>query len=206
VIITGNSDFEFHKLPTNLPKSVKALFLQNSFVSDNKFVFTLPIGVEDFRLGVNGNPKYFKFLGKNGNPKSKILVGPLSPTHPIREKIKLTFPTSGEVVDVLHDRMKPSKYDKLAKQYSAVAAVRGNGVDTHRLWESLYRGVPPIVQSDSWWDSLAALYPEVIVVKEWNNEELFSALEESKALSFDPKDIKPLWMPFWEEQISSYLE
>ena len=179
--------------------------LQNSYISDNKFIFTLPIGVENFRLGVNGNPKHFKVRRPDKKRRAKILIGPFSPTHPVRESLLNNFPISNNIVDVLRDRIKPSRYDKLVRRYSAVAAVRGNGVDTHRLWESLYRGISPIVEFDQWWRSLEAYFPDVIVINEWNTNEMASALERSKAAYFDPRSVKPLWMPFWEEKISSYL-
>ena len=46
-----------------------------------------------------------------------------------------------------------------------VAAPRGNGLDTHRLWEALYLGCVPIVQSGP----LDALYRRVgaLVVRSW---------------------------------------
>ena len=46
-----------------------------------------------------------------------------------------------------------------------VAAPRGNGLDTHRLWEALYLGCVPIVQAGP----LDALYRRVgaLVVRSW---------------------------------------
>ena len=88
VIICGNSDFEFHKIPSGIPKSVRALFLQNSFISDNHTIFTLPIGIENFRWGVNGNPKLLDRILNKG-VKDEILVGPFGKTHPVRREVYL---------------------------------------------------------------------------------------------------------------------
>jgi hypothetical protein len=205
VIVTGNSDFEFHQKPLNIPKSVKAFFLQNSFISDDEKFFSIPIGVEDFRLGVNGNPRHFREKSRAGGLVGKILMGPLSPTHPVREIVNERFPESTNLIEVIDERLKPRAYDKLSKCYVAVAAVRGNGIDTHRLWESLYRGVTPIVQKDGWWASLNSLFPQVISISEWDPNELGSALSVAAKSDFKPGEIEALWMPYWEKRIQSYL-
>lgn len=205
VVITGNSDFEFHAAPLNIPKSVKALFLQNSFISDDKLFFSIPIGVEDFRLGVNGNPRFFKIKTTSADLIRKILLGPLSPTHPVREEVNQKFPESNNLVEVVRERLKPKSYDKFSKRFVAVAAVRGNGIDTHRLWESLYRGVTPIVQEDAWWISLREYFPQVITISEWTSNDLELALSKAEKNFFDPVDIEALWMPYWEKRIQSLL-
>ena len=205
VIVTGNSDFEFHKKPLNIPKSVNAFFLQNSFISDDNMFFSIPIGVEDFRLGVNGNPRYFKTRAIHAKLVHKILLGPLSPTHPVREVVQQRFPESNDLVEVIVERLKPSAYDELSKGFVAVAAVRGNGIDTHRLWECLYRGVTPIVQNDGWWIYLSKLFPQVIAINEWLPNDLEIALGKAAQKSFDPAEIEALWMPYWEKRIQSFM-
>jgi hypothetical protein len=205
VIITGNSDFEFHQKPLNIPKSVRAFFLQNSFISDDQMYYSIPIGVEDFRLGVNGNPRHFTQKEGSREVVGKILLGPLSPTHTIREIVKKRFPKSNDLVEVIDERLKPRAYDELSKRFAAVAAVRGNGIDTHRLWESLYRGVTPIVQNDDWWTSLNSLFPQVISVNDWNPTELELALGVAVNSDFKPREIEALWMPYWEKRIQNFL-
>ena len=205
VIITGNSDFEFHEKPLNVPESVKAFFLQNSFISDDTMYFSIPIGVEDFRLGVNGNPRYFKRNLRSAESVPKILLGPLSPTHPVREVVHQRFPKSNDLVEVISERLQPRAYDLLSKRFIAVAAVRGNGIDTHRLWESLYRGVSPIVQNDKWWISLNTLFPQVIAISEWSTGEMELALDIATKNYFNPAEIEALWMPYWEKRIQEFL-
>lgn len=206
VIITGNSDFEFHVAPSNIPESVKALFLQNSFITDNHRFFTVPIGVENFRLGVNGNPKHFKSRKSIDQLDPRILIGPLSPTHPTRSQVNRVFPVSSEIVEVLMERLKPGSYDKVSKKFVGVASVRGNGVDTHRLWESLYRGIVPIVKKDKWWDSLSDLYPQVAVIDYWSESEIADVLSTRADWVVRPDEIEALWMPYWKRQIEKHLD
>jgi len=205
VLIASNSDFEFRELPRNIPTSVKALFLQNSFISDNIFVFTIPIGVENFRLGVNGNPRYIRFRPQIEERPTRVLFGPLGLTHPLRKEVIETFGSLHPDWDLLNTRISPQEYDLYANKYAYISAVRGNGVDTHRLWESLYRGLTPIVAADDWWDSLSGLFPQVISVAEWQPHEIKNVVLSRGKQNFNPKEIVALWMPYWEKRIYDFM-
>lgn len=204
VIISGNSDYEFHSLPVDIPSSVKAFFLQNSFVSDNVRFFSIPIGIENFRWGVNGNPRFIRDRGGIKHSKPKALFGPFGKTHRTREIVARDFGDRSEHWDFVMERMKPQDFDKLSRKYSHVAAVRGNGVDTHRLWESLYRGITPIVEYSAWWNSLSELFPEVEVIDSWTHTNVLEALFRNQASS-NFRENPTLWMPYWEEKISKFL-
>jgi hypothetical protein len=205
VIITGNSDFEFHQTPKNIPPSVRAMFLQNSFISDNRFIFSIPIGIENFRLGVNGNPRFIKprMFGKEN--LGRILFGPLSATHPVRESVISNFGMPNARWTLLTDRLTPRSYDRIANSYSYIAAIRGNGVDTHRLWESLYRDLRPIVVRDNWWKSLEQIFPQVITISEWNFSEIDKALDSKREVEVSAATCEALWMPYWKEKIDGFL-
>ena len=200
VIICGNSDFEFHDIPKNLPISIKALFLQNSFISDNKIVFSIPIGIENLRWGVNGNPRLFWKKAKRA--KNKVLFGPFGDTHMLRSKVTETFSAADPAWDFLNlGRIPPLKYSWFARRYRFVAAVRGNGIDTHRHWETLYRGIIPVVHDDSWSRALVALGIPFELITEWTPSEV-NRIISYKPTEIDPKTIPPLWMPYWAEKIS----
>jgi len=203
VIIAGNSDQEFHEPLRNVPSSVKALFLQNSFISDNKSVFTLPIGIENFRLGVNGHPRLMR-LRNRGYSVSKIMIGPFGDTHPLRKNIKTIYSEGGLFWDFYEGRISPRKFRKLSNKYKYVAAARGNGVDTHRLWECLYRGIVPILQEDKWLMSLPYILPYIKIVGTWEMKEL-EKCNESIPVHFDSQKIDELWVPFWENLIQSFI-
>jgi len=205
VVITGNSDFEFHQMPKNIPPSIRAMFLQNSFISDNQFIFTVPIGLENFRLGVNGNPKFIRAREKEGRNFGRILFGPLSATHPVRELVLERFSKLDSRWTLLTDRLTPRAYDRIANSYTFIAAVRGNGIDTHRLWESLYRGLIPIVVRDDWWKSLEHLFPQVITVSDWRFSEIDKIMFNEGIFEISGVSCRALWMPYWEERINKFL-
>lgn len=203
VIISGNSDFEFHTQPSNLPSSVKLLLLQNSFISDGKFIRTLPIGVENFRFGVNGNPKLFPFTPILESARGRILFGPFGETHPLRKSVTSTFKNSIGNWMFLEGRIPPRHYNKMISEgFEYVACVRGNGVDTHRLWETLYRGRKPIAQRDEWLDSLEFLKPYVLYIDNWSEKEI-SDNTIFNVRDFDPNDIPEIWVPFWANLVNN---
>lgn len=205
VVICGNSDFEFHSLPELIPPSVNALFLQNSFISDNKFIFTLPIGVENLRLGVNGNPRLFK--KQVFRPINKILFGPFGHTHPVRTQIIDNFSCSSLHWDCLpFDRISPRKYAKIARRYKMIAAVRGNGIDTHRHWETLYRGVVPVTLRDSWSESLQTIGIPFRLIDSWDVECISKLFSIPDTLKISPLEIDALWEPYWRRRIESFLD
>ena len=206
VIICGNSDYEFHSVPRGVPASVRALFLQNSFISDNQLIFTLPIGIENLRWGVNGHPKLLKKISPR-SPNESILFGPFGETHPLRKDVINEFTKDSGPWKVLPSkRMSAKSYSNIAKKFRYVAAVRGNGIDTHRLWESLYRGIWPIVQNDSWSKSFDGLCLPILKVEKWNTTSLIQDFEFFPKTFFNPADYDALWMPFWESKIRSFLD
>lgn len=204
VIISGNSDHEFHDLPKNLPNSVRLLLLQNSFISNNDLVRTLPIGVENLRFGVNGNPKLFPYSGIPTCARGAILFGPFGDTHSLRRLVATTFNKHSRNWTFLEGRIPPRIYKRLIENgFEYIACVRGNGVDTHRLWETLYRGRKPILQKDEWVDSLHFLAPYIRTVSEWSVDEV-SKIETFDVRDFNPYDIPELWVPYWSELIKKF--
>lgn len=79
----------------------------------------------------------------------------------------------------------------------------GNGIDTHRLWETLYMGGIPIVKSNSAIDSLVSDLP-VLVVQSWNHVLNQEYLEEQwHSLQGDKWNFSKLRASYWLDQINS---
>lgn len=203
VIVVAGSDREFHEVPSGIPDSARAVFLQNSFVSDNDRIFTLPIGLEDARLGINGVPSLFK-PPKAQTLRRRVLIGPYSDTHPVRAETLSTFLNVPGPWDVQVTPLPTRELDKSMRKYTHVLALRGNGVDTHRAWEAVYRGSRPIVVSNAWSSSLSSMGAPLEVVDDLQPETLASAVQSELAVApLTPEDIPFMWMPYWESKISS---
>ena len=184
------------------------LLLQNSFISNNETIFTLPIGVENLRWGVNGHPRLMEFNSKL-KAKRGILIGPFSNTHIARTEIlaRTNAPNANlnQSIEIVTGRVIPREYRKKMLEFKFIACVRGNGIDTHRLWETLYRGRIPLVEKSKWLESLNYLNLPIVEVTNWSVDELNRIAETQDAPHFDPSEIKALWMPYWEKFIGSYL-
>ena len=81
-----------------------------------------------------------------------------------------------------------------------VIAPRGNGWDTHRLWEALYLGCVPIVES-SGLDELDSHLP-ILIVKSWSslNEKTLEDVYERflPRLKFQERLHRPFWWSVFE--------
>lgn len=198
VILSGNSDTEFHE-SLKIPNSVNSIFLQNSFISDNVKLFTLPIGIENFRWGVNGNPRFIT-PGPIRGTSAGTLFGPFGNTHNVRNQVRLNFNQESNTWRFVEGYITPKQFNLLAQDFEFIACVRGNGVDTHRLWETLYRARTPIIFKDRWSESLRHLSLPIRSIESWDRSSLHK-VTQSPATLFEPRQLPQLWMPWWENFI-----
>jgi len=199
-LITGNSDENFTILP-NLPDSVSLWLCQNNAIRNSKVVKTLPIGIENRRLGRNGFPSLYKKSYSSAS-KSRVLVPPMSPTNPIRTEIILQALKRPEMFDV-HTKLIPEKeYFELTRRYKFILCCEGNGFENHRIWESLYQGSFPILLRTNWSTSLEYLNLPILFVDSLDavdSKLLEDFYHQNK--NFSPQLTPALWIPFWDRLI-----
>lgn len=196
-VIAGGSDEIFIDEVLRLG-SVSRLYLQNSHVSDGHRVITLPIGLEDLSLALNGFPSYLRH--RNKSVQRRVLVGPFSSTHSVRSQIVNSIKSTEEVV-IMKGLLTPGQYSRLVRRFPAVACPRGNGEDTHRLWETLYRGSIPIVAKNNWSMSLSAMGVPLIALDDWSADSLHFALSQIPLEAPNPKKIPLLWADWWSMEL-----
>ncbi len=127
---------------------IKKIYCQNLLLPTNKFNI-LPIGLANRMYPHGSIIDLCKTIEKTYKQKrTKGLYVQMSNTHPVRTKILNTI--------ISHNNSNGSKFvvqpvlpykeylEELAKHYFSLCP-RGNGIDTHRFWESLYLGVIPVV-------------------------------------------------------------
>ena len=205
VIISGNSDYEFHEAPTDIPKSLKHFFLQNSFISDFKLFSPLPIGIENLRFARNGFPALMNQNYSWEEKENRILIGPFGLTHTDRNLVVDKLTLDNNLFELIPGRLEPEQYARLMGKFRYIAAVRGNGVDTHRHWETLYRGSIPFVLKDSWSTSMKSFGFPFILLEEWSLSAIKEHLDASLTESCRIRSNKKMWWPFWRELINSYV-
>jgi hypothetical protein len=201
-LIAGNGDFDFNN-SESLPRGTfQTFYLQNSSISDNEKIFTLPIGVENLSLGINGLPKNLVSNHDWKTRSRRVMVGPFSPTHQERQELQKKAGDSEGVFQIVEGPMSPGRFAKSMLQFRYVACPRGNGMDTHRFWEALYRGSVPVVRRSTWSESLLTLKIPLVVVEDW--DETANAIEgfEKTLTGFNPKKIEALWIGYWRRKLA----
>jgi hypothetical protein len=202
VLILGNSDRDFNDFEFSLPPGIKQVFVQNLMFRDSRLSL-LPIGLENRRFAVNGNLSRFDYAGNVPQKLNQVLMGPLSETHVERRPLQQLFKDL-QGVTYMEERLSPAEYINIAKNYSFVAAPRGNGMDTHRFWETLYLNSLPIVLKSAWANQVVELGIPVITIPEWSQSEIATAINSSKPLGANPRSSAAIWWEFWRQKIQSY--
>ncbi len=204
VLIFGNNDVDFNNFDFTIPKSVKRIYLQNSMIADSFFQI-LPIGIESLKYVTNGVPGLFanKYIE---NPKNqRVLVGPFGNTHFERKILLNQKEKSFENVDFIFERLTPKNYAKISSSYSYIACPRGNGLDTHRFWESLYRGLIPVVVESPWSNYWVKRSIPIIEIPSWDYN--LDKIENRNLghVKFNPLNLDVLWEPYWRLKIRQDL-
>lgn len=196
VLIFGNSDEDFHDFKYKLPKSVKRVYLQNMSFQDERFR-CLPIGIENSRLGTNGLKRNFREYSKFETKSNVLLVGPFSRTHNERDEILDNLIPSINT-EILRHRIQPSEYGDVSGKFKFIAAPRGNGVDTHRFWEALYRNSIPVVKKNEWSKSLDYLKIPYLTVDEWTMADIENLISQQRKIQYTPRSTEAIWWKYWK--------
>jgi len=201
-LIAGNSDHDFTALSQIPHDGFDSFYLQNSFISNDKNIFTLPIGIENLSIGINGLPNNLKVTKDWSSRSTKVMVGPFSPTHTEREELLKVTERDTKVFEIIKGPLSPKRFAQEMNEYKFVACPRGNGIDTHRFWEALYRGSVPIVIASKWSNSLKYLDLPLIEVSNW--AEAGDAIKEftNQGPPKPPCELKSLWLPYWKNLLN----
>lgn len=168
VLITGNSDLEVHEVPGGLPTGLRRWFAQNAHLAD-RLVRPLPIGLENHALGRNGRLSLFRTCSDQELSEKRLrMFAGFGTTTPERQGLQGQLAES-PLVDVAQERVAPRIFQRALRGYRFVIAPRGNGVDTHRFWESLYADAIPITRRSSWSRAIAAGGVPCIEVDAWTD-------------------------------------
>jgi len=202
VVFSGNSDQNFTKKEFFKDQSIK-FYCQNSAISDVPNVKTLPIGIENIRIGRSGFKHIHKSVSEFKNYE-RVLLPPMSPTNLSRVEVLTLAKTKPESFDVVTGLLPTKEYFRIAREYKFIFACEGNGFDTHRLWEILYQNSFPVVLRTNWsqtleWLKLPILYVDSVL--DVTPDLLQDFLQRNQ--HFDAELCPQLWIPYWKDVIKS---
>lgn len=204
VLVTHNSDLPIpgcYQTYLGHPK-ILAWFGQNVEGDTHPKLHPLPIGLEN-RQYSNGDLTVVtrareQFLGL---PKVHLLYNNFSLHTSFSERSKVYELFKQKTYCHTSSRKPYPEYLRDLAESKFVLCPRGNGLDCHRAWESIYMGAIPIVKSSAS-DSLFEKLP-VLIVQDWSEvtEELLSQKYDeiwSNSYSYDS-----LHLNFWLNKIDA---
>lgn len=204
ILIVHNTD---HAIPgpyrayLDDPK-ILALFTQNPDCTDHPKLFPLPIGIENRQWNPR-NREAIQEIKNLGLEKTHLLYCNFNPN---------TFPSErNEVLNRFAHA--PFTYTATRKNYHEfvrdlvttrfILSPRGNGLDCHRTWETLYAGSYPIVKTSPL-DPLFEGLP-VLIVQSW--EELTEEFLQEKFKEMSQRtdyNWEKLYINYYLKQINEF--
>jgi hypothetical protein len=113
---------------------------------------------------------------------------------------KLLCANGSIFIDPIFTKSGRIEYLSSLRRNSLTVCPEGNGVDTHRLWETLYMGGTPVITQSNFMADLVRDLP-VIVLKDWSKLNDLEALEiEWNQLNKMNFDFDKLKASFWIDQ------
>jgi len=153
-LITGNSDYAItDELVSLAPKNIVSWYAQNA-LSNAEILHPIPLGLENKLPSVRDGHGigYFDRASKkeellnsiNNNPTKLIYANfNIDTNYDYRSAVKKKCIDSS-FIDWQEPTLALSEFFNKITDYKMVVCPAGNGVDTHRLWETLYCGRIPI--------------------------------------------------------------
>ncbi len=217
ILITGNSDYAINDEYVNkAPKNIKRWFAQNA-LSNSEILIPLPLGLENKipsnRLG-HGIGYFERVLEKetllsrtNATNPTKFLYSNFNVSTNYQERIKYKkISIDADHIDWEENNLSLRDYFNKILEYKMVLCPVGNGIDTHRLWETLYsKRIPVITKVGNYkiyelyeklpiiiLDDINKLYDKNFIEKEY--EQIINNSYDLSFLTFD----------YWKNKIKEF--
>ena len=203
-VVTHNSDINIDNID-NLPKNVVTWYSQNIKYRDDR-LHSLPIGLENSKwfpyiqkqskmqnkLNNVKNHRNLVYINHNVNTNLKERVEPYDLLNG-KKFVTIEFGRNGQDFDHYIDNIYNHKF---------VICPEGNGIDTHRKWETLYLNSIPIEKrsiNNSYYEDLPICF-----VESWEEiTEDFLNKEYERIMSTE-WNLDKLDMTYWKNEISKY--
>lgn len=200
-LITHEGDYEVNeKLFSTKPKCISKWYAQNVNY-EHEDLIPIPIGIANDYCPIT--LKYDN-LKRNNEPKKLLYINHRTKNFPkARSWIYEHFKTN-EWCSVDEPNLTLDEYKKKLDDHKFILCPRGNGIDTHRLWESLYHGIIPIVETHIHYRCLEDL-PALVVDSFTNITEDFltEKMNSLSKLKFNMEKLKVSW---WMDKIKNGQE
>lgn len=163
ILVTHNSDLGvFEKYKSLINDKIVKWFGQNNYIQHEKVV-ALPIGLARKKYP-HGNIHLFEQIVNKQNTKSSLYFKNFSIDTNIHERSFVDNITSNNGFVMSPPTSIENYWTKLSQSVFSVCPP-GNGIDCHRIWESLYLNTIPIVKFNQAFESFQDL--PILFINSW---------------------------------------
>lgn len=190
-LITHESDYEINEKIFHLkPKCISKWYAVNVNYQHDDLI-PIPLGLANDYCSITLK---FNNLIKKGNPNKLLYVNHRISTNSEQRKWIYDYFKNNDWCTVDEPNLSLSEYKTQLDDHEFILCPRGNGIDTHRLWESFYHGIIPVVENHIHYSCLENL-PVIVVdsFKEINEKFLLDQKEKILKKELNMDKLKVSW-------------
>ena len=203
VLITHNSDYATSINKTHRHNDDKLIvwFGQNADIPSWKKVHPLPIGLAN-NMWPHGNKKIMDDIRSQSFEKKHLAYLNIKAFTYGKERNTVTSFFKNKTYCYKSSNKKYKEYLIDIAESKFTISPRGNGLDTHRLWEALYLGSIPVVKT-SVLDSLYKDLP-VLIINDWNEVTEEYLNENYELMKRKTYNLDKLNISYWHKIFDKY--
>lgn len=190
-LITHESDYEINEDLFLLKPQCIAKWYALNVNYEHQDLIPIPIGLANDYCPIT--LKYHDII-KKGTPEKLLYINHRVSTYSKDRKWIYEYFETNEWCTVDEPNLSLEEYKNKLDNHRFILCPRGNGIDTHRLWESLYHGIIPIVEDHIQYKHLEDL-PAIVVdsFKQITEEYLSEKIQEFSNKKFNLDKLKVSW-------------
>ena len=178
ILISHNSDRNITQEEIKyMDNKILHWFAQNMEGKNNK-TSVIPIGLENLRYQLNG--VLSDFQSTENIEKSKITLLSFNVVTNNKERKKVLESLKNNRFIEKNSLGNHREYFEELKKYKFNLCPEGNGLDTHRIWESLLALAIPVMIRNTFTENLASLNFPIMLLDEWEDFNSFSIEDLNK--------------------------
>ena len=211
VLITGHSDYSISDNEFNYfsPKIWYTVNKRSSY----KNIYSIPLGIanntneSEMHLVCGDLDCMFKIMNEEVNYKNLVYMNFNINTYSQERQFvcdlfkNKEWVTVGNIVNTIEGR---THFLREIKSHSFVLCPRGNGIDTHRLWETLYIGSIPIIKKDIGYEDFYDL--PICFIDNWNQVNIDFLEKEKNRIKNTNYCLDKLKISYWIDKIKKSIE
>jgi len=187
-VISHNHDTEVNSdLIGDINYSNINLWTQNLNILENKNTFIMPIGIENRRFLKNGRIHNFNQATKSNLGKKYLVTSNFNSNTNIKYRYPIEkFFNTISYVDT--SKFTSEEYLQKLSNYKFAICPAGNGLDTHRIWESIFVDTIPVTIKNNFSQNLVNNNIPCLILKTWED-----------FLKFTQKDLNSIYDEYLEK-------